>query len=128
MDGPFVVRAKSRIRPGTAEAYKPLAREICRLVEEREPRVLAFNIWVDEAEGSEVVLQVHPDAASLEHHLELLGEKVTSTFEYADFESLEVYGPPSERLRAIFESESQVHVTFHSIHWGGFTRLQGSAE
>ena len=70
---------------------------------------------------------MHPDAASLEHHLELLGEKVTSTFAYADFESLEVYGPPSERLRAIFEAESQVHVTFHPIHWGGFTRLQGGA-
>ena len=125
MDGPFVIRAKSRVRPGTADSYKPLAQEICRLVEEQEPRVLAFNIWVDEAEGSEVVLQVHPDAASLEHHLELLGAKVRSTFEYAEFESLEVYGPPSERLRAMFEAESQVQVSFHPIHWGGFTRLIG---
>jgi hypothetical protein len=128
MDGPFIIRARSRIRPGMTAAYKPLAKEICRLVEEREPRVLAFNIWVDEAEDSEVVLQVHPDAASLELHLELLGEKVRSTFEYADFESLEVYGPPSETLRTLFEAQAgTVQVTFYPIHWGGFTRLLDAA-
>lgn len=126
MDGPFVIRAKSRIRPGVAASYRPLAQEICRLVEQREPRVLAYHIWVDRAEESEVVLQVHPDADSLEHHLDLLGDTVRSTFEYADFEGLEVYGPPSDALRVMFESQApQVQVSFHSVHWGGFTRLAG---
>ena len=127
MDGPFIIRAKSRIKPGVSAAYKPLAQEICRLVEEAEPRVLAFNIWVDEAEGSEIVLQVHPDADSLEYHLQILGEKVRSTFEFAEFESLEVYGPPSDRLKHLFEAEASeggVRLTFHPLHWGGFTRLQ----
>ena len=122
MDGPFVIRARSRIRPGVASSYRPLAQEICRLVEQREPRVLAYHIWVDEAAESEVVLQVHPDAASLEYHLEVLGDTVRSSFEYADFETLEVYGPPSDALRALFESQAP-EVSFHSVHWGGFTRL-----
>jgi hypothetical protein len=80
------------------------AQEICRLVEEAEPRVLAFNIWVSEKADSEVVLQIHPDPESLENHLALLGARVRATFEYADFESLEVYGPPSERLARMINS------------------------
>lgn len=123
MDGPFVIRATSRIRPGVASSYRPLAEELCRLVEKREPRVLAYHIWVTEAEDSEVVLQVHPDAASLEHHLEILGDTARSTFEYAEFETLEVYGTPTDGLRAMFEALApQVRVTFHPVHWGGFTR------
>jgi hypothetical protein len=124
MDGPFVIRAMSTIHPGKAESYQPLVQEICRDVEEGQPRVLAFNIWVDEQQTREVVLQIHPDALSLENHLRLLGEKVRSTFAYTDFEALEVYGPPSERLRTMFTEESGgVHVAFFPVHWGGFTRL-----
>jgi hypothetical protein len=124
MEGPFVIRAYSRINPGAVDDYRPLAQEICRQVEEREPRVLAFNIWVSEDEGSEVVLQVHPDAASLEHHLELLGDLVRGTFAYTEFLDLEVYGPVSERLRQLFATEGdRVRVTYHPVHWGGFTRL-----
>ena len=127
MSGPFVIRAVSRIKPGLAEEYKPNAQEICRLVEEAEPRVLAFNIWVSDKADSEVVLQIHPDPESLENHLALLGDRVRATFEFADFESLEVHGPPSDRLRRMLHAyEDTVAVTYHPIHWGGFTRLQGS--
>ena len=97
--------------------------EICRLVEEREPRVLAYHIWVDEPGESEVVLQVHPDAASLEQHLAMLGDTVRSTMEFAELETLEVYGTPSDELRAMFERLApQVRVTIRPVHWGGFTR------
>ncbi len=124
MDGPFVVRATSRLRPSDAPSYRPLVGEICRLVEEREPRVLAYHVWVDEAGESEVVLQVHPDAASLEHHLAILGDTVRSTMDYAELETIEVYGTPSDELRAMFESLGpQVQVTVRPVHWGGFTRL-----
>ncbi|MGH3458439.1 hypothetical protein [Aeromicrobium sp.] len=99
MSGPFVIRAMSKINDGQADAYRPLAREICEAVEEQEPRVIACNIWVSEEEDAEVVLQVRPDAESLENHLRILGDVVRRTFEYTEFLSLEVYGPPSERIR-----------------------------
>ena len=124
MTGPFVIKATSRINEGQAAAYRPLAQEICRRVEEQEPRILAFNIWVSEDEDIEVVLQVHPDAESLEYHLRTLGDLVRQTFEYTDFVSLEVYGPPSDRLRRMFDEESgDVSVTYYPTHWGGLTRL-----
>ena len=79
MSAPFIVKTVSKIQDGKAAAYRPLAEEICRLAEEHEPRLLAFHVFVTEDEGSEVVIQVHPDAESMQHHLEALGQKVRET-------------------------------------------------
>ena len=62
MPGPFVVKTVSRIHPGKAEAYRPVVSEFCKLVEETEPRLLAFHIYVTDDQSSEVVIQIHPDA------------------------------------------------------------------
>ena len=81
MTGPFIVKTISRIHEGKGEEYRPLVEEICRLAEELEPRLLAFHIYVSEDESSEVVVQVHPDAESMQTHLQALGEKVRATVE-----------------------------------------------
>jgi hypothetical protein len=62
-------------------------------------RLLGFHIYVSEDRSSEVVIQIHPDAASMQHHLEAMGDKVRETFAFADFESLEIYGEPNDALR-----------------------------
>lgn len=124
MTGPFILRATSRIHPGKAEAYAPLAKEICELVEEHEPRVLGFHIYVNEDQTTEVVVQIHPDAESLQYHLELLGKRVAETFAYTDFESLEVYGAPNDALMDYLQRATEgIPFTVHNVHWGGFTRL-----
>ena len=74
--GPFIVKTVSRIHAGKAAEYRHLAEEICHLAEQREPRLLAFHTYVTDDESSEVVVQIHPDAESMQHHLQELGEKV----------------------------------------------------
>ena len=81
--------------------------EFCKLAEEKEPRLLAFHIYVSEDQSSEVVLQIHPDAESMQHHLEVMREKVRETFAYTDFESLEIYGQPNDELREWIERVSE---------------------
>ena len=127
MSAPFIVKTVSRIHPGKASEYRPSVEEICRLAEEREPRLLAFHIFVTEDESSEVVIQIHPDAASLQHHLEVLGEKVRATADYTDFESLEIYGEPNEAILEWLPFVTEgIRFTLHPTHWGGFTRMAGS--
>ena len=127
MSAPFIVRSVSRIHPGKADAYRAVAAEFCGLVEEREPRLLGFHIYVSEDRTSEVVVQIHPDADSMQHHLEVMGDKVRDTFAFTDFESLEIYGEPNEALTAWIARVSQgVQFTLHPVHWGGFTRLQAT--
>jgi hypothetical protein len=127
VSAPFIVRSVSRIHPGKADAYRPVAAEFCGLVEEREPRLLGFHIYVSEDRTSEVVVQIHPDAESMQRHLEVMGEKVRETFAFADFESLEIYGEPNEALKEWLSRLSQgVQFSLHPVHWGGFTRLQAT--
>jgi quinol monooxygenase YgiN len=124
VSGRFVVKTVSRIQPGKAEAYRPVISEFCKLVEETEPRLLAFHIYVSEDQSSEVVIQIHPDAESMQYHLDVMGRKVRETFAYADFESLEIYGQPNDEPREWIERVSEgVPFTLHEMHWGGFTRL-----
>ena len=125
MSAPFIVRSVSRIHPGKADEYRPMAAEFCRLAEELEPRLLGFHIYVTADQSSEVVVQVHPDAESMLHHLEVMGPRVRETFAYTDFESLEIYGEPNEALAEWLGRASQ-GVTFnhYPAHWGGFTRAQ----
>jgi hypothetical protein len=121
---PFIVRSVSRIKPGKADAYRPVAAEFCRLAEEREPRLLGFHIYVSEDRSSEVVVQIHPDAESMQHHREVMGEKVRETLAFTDFESLEIYGEPGEALKEWIPRVSQgIDFALYPVHWGGFTRL-----
>jgi hypothetical protein len=124
MSAPFIVKAISRIHPGKAAAYRPVAEEFCRLAEENEPRLLAFHIYTSDDATSEVVVQIHPDAESMQHHLAVMGEKVRETFAYTDFQSLEIYGQPNEALLAWLPQVTEgIDFRLHPAHWGGFTRL-----
>ena len=126
MSGPFIVKTTSTIHPGKANAYTPLAREICELVQEKEPRVLGFHIYTNDDQSSEVVIQIHPDAESMQYHINLVREKVRETFGYTDFESLEIYGAVSDELGKWIERVSEgVPVSLYPVHLGGFTRLNG---
>ena len=128
MSAPFIVRSVSRIRPGQAEAYQPVAADFCRLAAEREPRLLGFHIYVSEDRTSEVVLQIHPDAESMQHHLAVMGDKVRETFAFTDFESLEIYGEPNQALSEWIPRVTEgIAFTHHPVHWGGFTRLDPRA-
>ena len=128
MSAPFIVKAVSRIHPGKADAYRPVAAEFCRLAEESEPRLLGFHLYVSEDASSEVVVQIHPDAESMQHHLAVMGDKVRETFAYTDFQSLEIYGQPNDALLAWLPNITEgIDYRIHPVHWGGFTRLGARA-
>jgi hypothetical protein len=123
MSGPFIVKTVSRIHAGKAAEYRPLVEDICDTAELQEPRLVAFHIYVTEDQTSEVVIQIHLDAESMQHHLKVLGEKVRATGDYTDFESLEIYGELNEALREWLPHVTEgIRFTHHATHWGGFTR------
>jgi hypothetical protein len=125
MSGPFIVVSRSRIKPGKAEAYALWCEDFCRYVEENEPRLLAFNIYETEDHGTSVVVQVHPDAESMEFHLKVFGEKVREVFDHTDVDSIDICGSPSEALEEwLHHGVADLPVTLMRVHRAGFTRLQ----
>jgi hypothetical protein len=74
MPGPFIFIATNRLKPGALEAERRRVPGLCEFIEAKEPRVLAFNEYVDD-DGTEVsVVQVHPDAESMEFHMSVVRE------------------------------------------------------
>ncbi len=100
-------------------------------VEANEPRLIAFNIYANE-DGTEASgVQVHPDAASMESHMLLLGQtKIADAFEFLEQKEgrIEVYGTPSGRVFEMMKqiTGSGVPVSAKTDHLGGFTRCDAS--
>lgn len=86
--GPFVFVSHGRIKPGRLGDFKAYATRF--VPQEREPRILAFDTYLDEAGEHYASLQVHPDAGSFEHHMKVMAEEIGAAFAYVDGDGVEV--------------------------------------
>jgi len=126
MSGPFIFIATNRLKPGALAAERQRVPDLAAFVEQHEPQVLAFNEYVDADRGEVAVVQVHPDAASMELHVELIADRAARA--YAETleatTSIQVFGPPSEAVVAMLRAQagSGVPMVTYSEHLGGFTR------
>ena len=130
VSGPFIFIATNRLKEGRLEAERDRASDLGSFIEANEPQLLAFNEYANE-EGSEVgVVQVHPDAASMELHMELVAERAARA--YAETleatTSIQVYGEPSDAVLEMLRRQAGagVPMTVKHFHIGGFTRIQRS--
>ena len=131
MAGPFVYIGTYRIKEGKLDEAKTRLRQLVEVVEENEPRLIAFNIYFDEEGTTVAVVQVHPDSASMETHMKVIAEHLTDAFNYLDTAvSEQVYGAPSDALAAMLRAYADPNAvtTFLPVHEAGFTRAAvGSA-
>jgi hypothetical protein len=74
MSGPFIFIATNRLKAGAYESEVPRVPGLVDFIEAGEPQLLACNEYRS-AERTEVtVVQLHPDAASMEFHMGVVGE------------------------------------------------------
>jgi biotin carboxylase len=124
--GPFIFIATNRLKPGKLDDEKKRVPGLVDFVQANEPRLLAFNEFVNE-DGSEVaVVQVHPDADSMAFHMEVIAERAASA--YADTidatTSLQVFGTPGSTVIDLLRRQAGagVPLSVKPYHLGGFTR------
>jgi hypothetical protein len=69
-------------------------------IEANEPRLLHFAMYVDEEGTEETIVQVHPDADSMVHHMHVLADHGHEAAEYLDFtrSTTRIYGSPPDAL------------------------------
>lgn len=132
MPGPLIFITTARIKEGKLEAYKQFARELLANFEAREPQLIAFNMYLNQ-DGTEMTsIQVHPDAASLDFHMQVLGqvlrEDMSEWIARADFleiKRIDIYGTPSA---AVLEADQRwvdsgaFSRAVKPVHMAGFTR------
>jgi hypothetical protein len=118
--------ATNRLKPGQLDAERRRVPGLVEFVEQNEPQLIAFNEYVND-NGTEVtVIQVHPDAASMQKHLGIIGERAAQAYdETLDATvAIQIFGPVDPQMLATMRTQAGegVSLTVASEHLGGFTR------
>src|SRR5258708_13142666 len=80
MSGPLIFIATNRLREGRFDAERQRVPDLSRFIEANEPRLIAFNEYVNEDHTAVTVVPIHPHAASLEFHLAVFGAHAPHTY------------------------------------------------
>jgi quinol monooxygenase YgiN len=117
----IVIVGCSEIREGKLEELKAAMNGLVELVKAKEPQLIAYNIYLNENDTQLTVLQVHPDSASAEFHMEVTGSAFPK--ELINLSRIDIYGKPSQSLLEkirISETTGSVSVFMHELHAGVF--------
>ena len=128
---PFISISTLRVKEGKLEGYTQYTRELLNIFEANEPQLIAFHVFLNE-DGTEMTsIQIHPNAASMDVHLQVLGhvlprlkEQFGDVCEFIELTRIEYYGTASARaLESVRSfSEAGVALSFKPLHVAGFTR------
>lgn len=123
MSEPFIFVNTTAIKEGQLEAWLKYFSSFAEHVEADEPRLLHFAMYVNEAGTEETIVQVHPDAASMEHHMTVLADHEHAAGDHLDFTSstTQIYGTPTDELLANVRRFGTPVVV--ASPQGGFSRL-----
>jgi hypothetical protein len=83
-------------------------RRVVTIIDELEPRLIAYGFHLDEQAGRMTVTAVHPDSASLELHLEVGREEFRKLGELITLRQIEVYGSISAKAREMLEQKARM--------------------
>lgn len=128
MSEPIIYIDRSRIREGQLEALKPAMAELAEFVETHEPQLISYGFFIDEDAEQMTVVAIHPDAASMEFHMEIGGARFRAFAELISLESIEVYGEPSAKAREQLQAKARAlgngdELSVHTQQ-AGFTRVE----
>lgn len=120
------------VREGALEELKEAIKELVDFIDANEPRLIAYNVYFSEDGTRMTVLQVHPDAGSLEYHMDIAGPAFRRFTELVTLSSIQIYGEPTEKL--VKQLHEKARLLGHGVVVGaddlhaGFTRFPGPEE
>ena len=126
MTAPFIFVGTHRIKEGQLDAYIEYFREFVEFVKENEPRLIVFEGFVDDEGTRMTIVQVHPDAESMEFHMQTIGKHIGEAYDrYLDgTERIDVYGAPRggvvDMIKQLASSGAPLDISARPV--AGFTR------
>ena len=116
----------SEVHEGALDELKAGLKDLVDFIEAKEPRLLAYNVYFSADSTRMTVMNVHPDAASLEYHMEVAGPLFRRFVELVTLSSIHIYGEPSEKALEQAHEKARLlgggAVEVEALH-AGFTRL-----
>lgn len=126
MPSPFIFIATNRLKAGRLDLERDRVPNLVEFIEANEPRLIAFNEYVNEAGDEVTVVQVHPDPESMEAHMEIVRERAQQAYTQTLDATvrIQVFGQPTQSILDTLRQQagSGVEITINGEHLGGFTR------
>jgi uncharacterized protein (DUF2126 family) len=123
---PFIFIATNRLKAGRLHLERDRVPSLVEFIEANEPRLIAFNEYVNEAEDEVTVVQVHPDAESMEAHLEIVGQRAQEAYAQTLDATvhIQVFGRPTQAILDTLrqQASSGVEISVNGEHLGSFIR------
>jgi hypothetical protein len=124
--GPIIFVATNRLKDDALEAERARVGGLVEFVEREEPRVLGFNEYVNEAGDEVTVVQIHPDAASLEKHLGVIADRARRAYEETLDRTvrIQVFGELPDSVASALRKQASdgVEIIINAERLGGFLR------
>ena len=121
MSGPLIYVGTYAVKPGEQEGARRRLAELVDFVETNEPRMIGFNTYLDREATTLAVVQVHPDSASMEFHMQVNAKHLATAFEWLDGMNDLYFGHISDGLAAELAKWNEA-LTHLPVHVAGFTR------
>ena len=121
MPGPIVFVGTHRIHDGKLDVAKRASAELSEFVHDNHPRVLHFEIYIDDETREMTVIQIHPDEESLMLHMQLAGDRLARAYEFLDTVAVRMFGNASGPFKEAAMG-GRKDVTFERPYTG-FSRL-----
>jgi hypothetical protein len=98
MRDPIVFVDTSEIREGKLGELRRAVAELAEFVETNEAEPISYQVFFSDDGRRMTVLQVHPDSASMERHMEIAGPVFAKFADLLVLRTIDIYGSPSERV------------------------------
>jgi hypothetical protein len=122
MSGPLISVVTYTIKPGKQEGARKRIVELVDFVETNEPRLIAFHVYLDQDGNTLSIVQVHPDSASMEFHMQVNAKHFATAYDWLDTSfSQQLFGAISDALAAELAKWDE-GFTHLQVHEAGFTR------
>ena len=125
MPGPIVFVGTHLIHEDKLDIAKQASADLAEFVRGNHPRVLHFEIYIDDERREMTVIQIHPDEESLMLHMQLAGDRLARAYDFLDTVAVRMFGDASEPFKAAAMGGRE-NVTF-ARRFAGFSRLAGVA-
>jgi quinol monooxygenase YgiN len=126
MDNPILYVDTSEVREGKLEELRAALDDLTAFVEANVPRSLGYSVYFHQDGTHVMVVQIHPDSESLEHHMKVAGPAFRRFTELVRLRRIEIYGEPSDALLQQLREKARLlgggTVMVHRRH-GGFVRF-----
>ena len=127
MSGLLIYVDTSDVREGAVEELKGAIKELIEFIDANEPQIVAYCVYLSDDKREMTVVHVHPDAASLEYHLDVAGPAFRKLADLITLSSIRVYGEPSKRVLTQLHDKARLlggdDVAVHSLE-AGFSRIR----